>query len=173
MYENVNDLTDKINFYKKNGFTPLVNVSGTMTSIGASIMIDDAQSAMRLISPYFIKMHELQSSASKVISELTGSEAGFITASAGAGITLSIAAAMTGKNPGLIEKLPDSAGLKTEVVVQSGHLCNYGGSVDQAIRLSGAKTISFGQSTQVQDHQLYDAINENTCLLYTSPSPRD
>ena len=149
-------------FYKKNGFTPLVNVSGTMTSIGASIMIDDAQSAMRLISPNFVKMHELQSSASKIISELTGSESGFITASAGSGITLSIAAAMTGKNPGLIEKLPDSDGLKTEVVVQSGHLCNYGGSVDQAIRLSGAKTISFGQSTQVQDHQLYDAINENT-----------
>ena len=47
-------------------------------------------------------------------------------------------------------------------MVQSGHLCNYGGTVDQAIRLSGAKTISFGQSTQVQDHQLYNAINENT-----------
>ena len=66
-------------FYKKNGFTPLVNVSGTMTSIGASIIIDDAQSAMRLISPHFIKIHELQSSAGKIISELTGAESGFIT----------------------------------------------------------------------------------------------
>ena len=149
-------------FYKKNGFTPLVNVSGTMTSIGASIMVADAQLAMQLISPHFIKIHELQSSASKIISELTGSESGFITASSGAGITLSIAALMTGKNPGLIEKLPNTDGLKNEVVVQSGHLCNYGGTVDQAIRLSGAKTISFGQSTQVQDHQLYNAINENT-----------
>jgi len=149
-------------FYKKNGFTPLVNVSGTMTSIGASIIIDDAQSAMRLISPHFIKIHELQSNASKIISELTGSESGFITASAGAGITLSIAALMTGKNPGLIEKLPNTEGLKTEVVVQSGHLCNYGGTIDQAIRLSGATSVSFGQSTHVQDHQLYSAINENT-----------
>ena len=131
-----------------------------MTSIGASIMINDAQKAMVSISPYFIKMHELQSRASKVIGELTGSESGFITASAGAGITLSIAAAMTGKNPGLIEKLPNTNGLKNEVVVQSGHLCNYGGTVDQAVRLSGAKTVSFGQSTQVQDHQLYDAIND-------------
>ena len=154
-------------FYKKNGFTPLVNVSGTMTSIGASIMIKDAQKAMGSISPYFIKMHELQSKASMVISESTGAESGFITASAGAGITLSIAAVMTGKNPGLIERLPNTSGLKNEVVVQSGHLCNYGGSVDQAVRLSGAKVVSFGQSTQVQDHQLYD------CLLYTSPSPRD
>jgi len=149
-------------FYKKNGFTPLVNVSGTMTSIGASIMIKDAQKAMGSISPYFIKMHELQSKASMVISESTGAESGFITASAGAGITLSIAAVMTGKNPGLIERLPNTSGLKNEVVVQSGHLCNYGGTVDQAARLSGAKVVSFGQSTQVQDYQLYDAINENT-----------
>lgn len=149
-------------FYKKNGFTPLVNVSGTMTSIGASIIVADAQLAMQLISPHFIKIHELQLSASKIISELTGAESGFITASSGAGITLSIAALMTGKNPGLIERLPNTDGLKTEVVVQSGHLCNYGGTVDQAIRLSGATTVSFGQSTQVQDHQLYNAINENT-----------
>ena len=148
-------------FYKKNGFTPIVNVSGTMTSIGASIMIDDAQLAMQSISPHFIKIHELQSSASKIISELTGAESGFITASAGAGITLSIAAVMTGKDPGLIEKLPNTEGLKTEVLVQSGHLCNYGGTVDQAIRLSGATTVSFGQSTQVQDHQLYNAISES------------
>ena len=149
-------------FYEKNGFTPFVNVSGTMTSLGASIMVDDAQSAMREISPYFIKIHELQSSAGKIISELTGAESGFITASSSAGITLSIAALMTGKNPGLIEKLPNTEGLKTEVVVQSGHLCNYGAAIDQAIRLSGATTVSFGQSTQVQDHQLYNAINENT-----------
>ena len=149
-------------FYKKNGFTPLINVSGTMTSIGASIMVADSQSAMQLISPHFIKMHELQSSASKIISELTGAESGFITASAGAGITLSIAALMTGKNPGLIEQLPNTKDLKNEVLVQSGHLCNYGGTVDQAVRFSGASTVSFGQSTQVQDHQLYNAINENT-----------
>ena len=54
-------------FYKKNGFTPLVNVSGTMTSIGASIIVADAQLAMQLISPHFIKIHELQLSASKII----------------------------------------------------------------------------------------------------------
>ena len=52
-----------------------------MTSIGASIIVADAQLAMQLISPHFIKIHELQLSASKIISELTGAESGFITAS--------------------------------------------------------------------------------------------
>ena len=38
-------------FYKKNGFTPLVNVSGTITSIGASIIVADAQLATIMEAP--------------------------------------------------------------------------------------------------------------------------
>jgi len=48
------------------------------------------------------------------------------------------------------------------VVIQSGHLCHYGAPVDQAIRLTGAKVVPVGQSTQVLDHQLTGAMGERT-----------
>lgn len=149
-------------FYRASGLTPVINVSGTMTGLGASSAGRPVVDACAAILPHFVKMHELQATASETIARLTGAEAGFVTASASAGITLSVASTMTGLDPAAVERLPDSAGLKNEVVIQAGHLCHYGAPVDQSIRLAGAAVVPVGQSTQVLDHQLTGAINERT-----------
>lgn len=149
-------------FYQRSGLTPVINVSGTMTGLGASSVGGKVVDACAAILPHFVKMHELQAAASAAIVRLTGAEAGFVTASASAGISLSIAGAMTGLDPAAVERLPDTAGLRNEVVIQAGHLCHYGAPVDQSIRLTGASVVPVGQSTQVLDHQLAGAINERT-----------
>ena len=149
-------------FYRASGLTPVINVSGTMTGLGASSAGKPVVDACAAILPHFVKMHELQALASETIARLTGAEAGFVTASASAGITLSIAGCMTGLDPAAAERLPDAAGLRNEVVIQAGHLCHYGAPVDQSIRLPGAAVVPVGQSTQVLDHQLTGAINERT-----------
>ncbi len=149
-------------FYKQNGLTSVINVSGTMTSLGASIAVPDAVAAVADIMPRFVRMHELQARAGEVITEATGAEAGFITASASAGITLAAAGTMTGVDPAKAEQLPDVTGMRAQVVVQAGHLCHYGAPVDQSIRLAGATVVPVGQSTQVLDHQLAGAIGEQT-----------
>ena len=149
-------------FYRASGLTPVINVSGTMTGLGASSAGKPVVDACAAILPHFVKMHELQALASETIARLTGAEAGFVTASASAGITLSIAGCMTGLDPAAAERLPDAAGLRNEVVIQAGHLCHYGVPVDQSIRLPGAAVVPVGQSTQVLDHQLTGAINERT-----------
>ncbi len=86
---------------------PVINVSGTMTALGASIIGPEAIAAMGEIAPEWIEMDDLQRRASATIARLTGGEAGFVTACCAAGITLSVAAAMTGTRLLAIERLPD------------------------------------------------------------------
>jgi L-seryl-tRNA(Ser) seleniumtransferase len=141
---------------------PVINVSGTMTALGASIVVPGAVEAVSAILTQFVEMGDLYRRASTVIAELTGAEAGFVTASCSAGITLAVAACMTGPDLAAIERLPDTTGLKDEVLIQSGHMVSYGAPVEQAIRLAGARVVPVGQATSAHAYQLAGAITERT-----------
>lgn len=149
-------------FYTSRGLTPVINVSGTMTALGASIAGKPVRDATAEIMAHFVNMHQLQARASRTIAMATGAEAGCMTASASAGITLSVAACMTGVDPARAEALPKRPGEKNEVVIQLGHMCGYGAPVSQAIELAGATVCPVGQSTLVMDHQLEGALTEKT-----------
>jgi len=144
------------------GLRPVINVSGTMTSLGASIVVPEAVAAITRILSQFVEMGELYRRASTAISDLTGAEAGFVTASCSAGISLAVAAAITGDNLWAIEQLPDTGSLNNEVLIQTGHMVSYGAPVDQAIRLAGGKLVPVGQATSAHAYQLAGAITERT-----------
>lgn len=144
------------------GLRPVINVSGTMTSLGASIVVPEAVEAVSAILTEFVELGDLHRRASAIIAELTGAEAGFVTASCSAAITLAVAAAMTGADLAAIERLPDTTRLKDEVVIQAGHMVGYGAPVEQAIRLTGAKVVPIGQATSASAYQLAGAITERT-----------
>ncbi|MBA5800860.1 aminotransferase class V-fold PLP-dependent enzyme [Rhizobium changzhiense] len=144
------------------GLRPVINVSGTMTSLGASIVVPEAISAMASILPHFVEINDLQRKASVVIARLTGGEAGFVTASCSAGISLAVAGAITGNNLLAIEKLPDVVPEKNEVLVQMGHVVSYGAPVDQAIRLAGGKVVLVGQATSTHRFHMENAITDKT-----------
>lgn len=146
----------------KIGLRPVINVSGTMTSLGASIVVPEAIEAMAAILPQFVEINDLQRKASGVIARLTGGEAGFVTASCSAGISLAVAGAITGDNLLAIEKLPDVSPEKNEVLVQMGHVVSYGAPVDQAIRLAGGKVVLIGQATSTHRFHMEHAITEKT-----------
>lgn len=144
------------------GLRPIINVSGTMTALGASIVVPEAARAVAEILPEFVEINDLQRKASEAIARLTGAEAGFVTACASAGITLSVAGCMTGADLGRIEQLPDPTGMKDEVVIQLGHMVGYGAPVEQAIRLAGARAVPAGQATEVRPYQLAHKLTERT-----------
>lgn len=144
------------------GLRPVINVSGTMTGLGASIVVPEAIAAMTAILPQFVEINDLQRKASAVIARLTGAEAGFVTASCSSGISLAVAGAITGNNLLAIEKLPDVATDKNEVLVQMGHVVSYGAPVDQAIRLAGGKPVLIGQATSTHRYHMDNAITEKT-----------
>lgn len=144
------------------GLRPVINVSGTMTSLGASIVVPEAIAAMTEILPHFVEINDLQRKASAVIARLTGGEAGFVTASCSAGISLTVAGAITGPDLLAIERLPDVAPEKNEVLVQMGHVVSYGAPVDQSIRMAGGKVVMIGQATSTHRYHMENAITERT-----------
>lgn len=144
------------------GLRQIINVSGTMTALGASIAVPEAIDAMARGLPQFFEMSALHRYASGVIADLTGAEAGFVTASCASGITVAVAAAMTGSNLHAIEQLPDTTGLKNEVLMLSGHMVSFGAPVEQMVRLAGAKVVPVGQATSSSAYQLTGSITDRT-----------
>jgi L-seryl-tRNA(Ser) seleniumtransferase len=140
----------------------VINVSGTMTGLGASIVVPEAIEAMARILPQFVEINDLQRKASAVIARLTGGEAGFVTASCSSGISLAVAGAITGPDLLAIEKLPETSTPRNEVLVQMGHVVSYGAPVDQAIRLAGGKAIMIGQATSTHRYHMENAITDRT-----------
>jgi D-glucosaminate-6-phosphate ammonia-lyase len=149
------------------GLRPIINVSGTMTALGASIAVPAAVQAATKILPEFVEIADLHRLASRTVARLCGAEAGFVTASCSAAITVAVAACMTGPDLARIEQLPDAAGMKARVTIMLGHMVGYGAPVEQAIRLAGARVVPFGQATDVRPYQLVAALTpETACAVY-------
>lgn len=142
------------------GFRRIINVSGMMTGLGASVAAEEVRQATAEAMRHFVSLHELQATASRVVARATGAEAGCITASSSAGISLAIAGCLTGHDPAAVEALPRIAGARRAVAIQAGHLCSYGAPVETAIRLTGAEVRPVGTSTLVSDHQLAAALDD-------------
>jgi len=132
----------------------VVNAAGTMTSLGANRIVPEAVSAMVAVSAHFVEIDRLQARAAEMIARVTGADSGCLTACSAAGVTLSIAACMTGADPAKIEQLPNVDGMRSGVLLQSGHAINYGAPVEQAVRLSGARVVEIGGATESRMYQL-------------------
>jgi L-seryl-tRNA(Ser) seleniumtransferase len=144
------------------GLRPVINVSGTMTHLGASIVVPEAIRAASEVMPEWVEINDLHRKASAAIARATGAEAGFVTASAAAGITLAVAGAMTGADLARVEQLPDATGMRDEVVIQMGHMTGYGAAIEQGIRLAGARVVPVGNVTDARGYQLEHRIGERT-----------
>jgi L-seryl-tRNA(Ser) seleniumtransferase len=117
----------------------VINASGTLTAYGQSAILPAAVAAMTGAADTFFEMNVLHARAGALIARISGAEAGFATSCAAAGITIAIAACMSGSDPAKIAQLPDSDGMKNEVLLQMGHAVDYGAPVTQGIRLAGAQ----------------------------------
>src|SRR5690242_4459406 len=93
------------------GLRRVINVNGTMTSLGASIVVPEAVETVRGILGEFVELGDLHRKASAAIAEACEAEAGTVTASASAGISVAVAGCMTGSDLAAIERLPDASGL--------------------------------------------------------------
>jgi D-glucosaminate-6-phosphate ammonia-lyase len=149
------------------GLRPVINASGTMTFLGASIAVPEAIEAMVRLLPEFVEIADLQRKASAAIARLTGAEAGTVTASTASGVSVAVAGCMTGADLARIEQLPDPRGMRHEVPIQRGHMVNYGAPVEQAVRLAGATVRPFGGATDARPYQLEAMLgDQTTAALY-------
>ena len=101
-----------MNFYKKYNFKTVINVAGTMTSIGASIINKRSLNSVNEVYDKFIYIDELQKLASKKISSKLKTEAAMVTASSSSALTESIAAIYAKDDLKKIYSLPKMTGKK-------------------------------------------------------------
>ena len=149
-------------WHTDHGYSHVINVSGTMTSLGGSIVGARIREATVEAMGRFVKIHEMQAEASRLISELTGAEAGCLTAAASAGISLCVGAVISGRDPSRAQQLPVNPGPRNEIAIQVGHLVDYGAPVSTAVELAGGKVRSVGQATSCADFHLAGALGDQT-----------
>jgi len=142
------------------GLTPVINAAGTMTSLGASRAAPQVQAAVADGLGRFVQISDLQAVANRTIRAATGAEAGYITSSSSAAITLACAAAITGDDLAAIEALPATGTRPARIAVMMSHMINYGAPVTQAIATSGAEVVALGTAALCETYHLEAAIHE-------------
>jgi seryl-tRNA(Sec) selenium transferase len=146
----------KANIYTRIGVTPIINARGTWTYISRSQELPEVRQAKQEAAMHFVDMWELPRGVSRRLAELSGAEAGLVTA--GAAMATATAACMAGMDPARIWQLPDTTGMKNEVIMFGGRI-----SFDSAIRAAGGKLVV------VHSHdELKAAFNEKTAMVYTT-----
>jgi uncharacterized pyridoxal phosphate-dependent enzyme len=141
------------------GLTPVINAAGTMTTLGASRVAPEVRAAVDDVLGRFVKLSELHELANRAIRAATGAEAGYVTSSSSAAITLACAAALTGDDLDAIEALPRTKCV-ARVAVMMSQMINYGGSMQQAIAASGAEVVPLGTAALCETYHLEAAIRD-------------
>jgi uncharacterized pyridoxal phosphate-dependent enzyme len=149
------------NIYTRLGVKPLINGRGTWTYLSASLELPEVRAAQVEASQHFVNIFDLQRAAGRRLAELTGAESGMITSGAAGAMAVATAGCIAGTDPDKIWQLPNTDGLKSEVVMVGGRSV-----FDSAIRLAGGKLV-LAESAE----QIANAITPNTVMIYTSSSP--
>ena len=146
------------NVYTRLGVKTVINCRGTWTYLSGSLEFPEVRQAQVEAAQHFVNVLDLQRAVGRRLSELTGAESGIITSGAAGAMAAATAGCMAGTDDKNIWQLPDTTGLKHEVVMVGGR-----SAFDSAIRLTGAKLVLVYSADE-----LASAINENTAMIYTT-----
>jgi len=148
----------KQNIYSRLGVKTIINCRGTWTYLSGSLEFPEVRQAQLEAAEYFVNMLDLQRAVGRRLAELTGAESGMVTSGSAGAMAAATAACMAGADDKRIWQLPDTSGMKSEVVMSGGR-----SAFDSAIRLTGAKLV-LAYSPQ----EVANAISENTAMIYTT-----
>lgn len=155
--------------YDELGVPTVINAASTKTRIGGSLIRPEAVEAMASASEAFVRISDLQSKASELISEVTGAEAGYVASGAAACLTLGTAACIAETDLGVMDRLPHAEDAPNEVIMPRTHRNGY----DHAIRLAGARIVDVGNndnhlgtgSVNTELWEIEEAITERTAAV--------
>ncbi|MEC8909766.1 MAG: aminotransferase class V-fold PLP-dependent enzyme, partial [Chloroflexota bacterium] len=154
--------TDWGSIYKELGATPVINATGSVTMLGGSTPAPEVKEAMERAEGAYIPLMELEEKAGAAIANMVNVPAAYITSGAGSALTLATAACMAGDDDAKIQQLPDTTGMKNEVLIQERQRYWY----DRCLELAGAKLVMFGNAEGTTRKDLEDAIGPNTAAVH-------
>jgi len=156
-----------MNIYSELGVRRVINARGNLTLLGGSILSNEILDAMKEANACYVNMKELLDQAGKAVAQLTGAEAAFITPGAAAALVLSAAACMTGLDPEKVERLPNTEGMRSEILIQKGLRTKY----DRCMTVPGATLVEVGGGllelvSGVRPKQIEGAISDRTAAIH-------
>lgn len=143
--------------YRRLGVEPLINAAGTLTTLTNSVLAPEAREAIAEASRYFVPLIDLQRAVGARIAELSGAEAAMVTSGAAGAILLATAACVTRGDEEKIRRLPDTRGMKNEVIIPMAHRIPF----DRAARAVGVKLVEVDTVADLEA-----AIGPNTAMLF-------
>jgi D-glucosaminate-6-phosphate ammonia-lyase len=151
--------------YADLGVSPIINGVGPATRLGGLDLSPRVLEAMASAVQRPVRMDELQVAAGRRLAELLEAPAAYVTTGAAAALQLAASAVMTGGRPELADRLPDTAGMPNEFIVQHDHRDPY----DRAIEAAGGRLVLVGYPGTTRTYEITAAIGPRTASLLFRP----
>ena len=152
---------NNIDVYERLRVRRVINAWGVATELGGWTPSRKVMQAMEQANEATVEMQELLAKSGDFIADLLGVEAAYVTSGGAAAQALSIAACMAGADPDKIARLPDTAGMKDEVVIQARNRYMF----DRCYTLTGASLVEAGDGGGTSESDLHDAIGPRTAAV--------
>ena len=145
------------NFFKELGLRTFINAAGTYTSMTGSLMPKEVIEAISYSADEYVNLDDLQDKVGERIAELLECEYATVSSGCFGAMSIGMAGVITGKDPKKVKQLPNTNGMKNEVIMQESHSIGYA----QALTNVGAKIVKVKTANQLEN-----AISNKTCMLW-------
>ena len=119
------------------GVRPVINAHNDLTGLGGSLPQGPVLEAMSAANESFLEVERLSDAVGRAIAGVLGIEAALVTPGAAAAVVLATAACITEGRSDLVARIPDTAGLRNEFVVQAGRRTFY----DRCLEGAGGRIV--------------------------------
>ncbi len=157
--------------YDELGVPLVIHAGGPTTNYGGSLMLPETTAAMAEAGRAFVSVEALNRRIGAYIAEITGAAAGMVVGGAAAGIVISLAACITRGDVAAVRRLPDTTGLKDELVIQKLHR----GPYSHMYGFTGARFVEVGNVNSCLPEELEAALTDRTAavaFLFAPGNPR-
>tara|TARA_B100001123_G_C15345942_1_gene1037327 strand:+ start:30070 stop:31179 length:1110 start_codon:yes stop_codon:yes gene_type:complete len=140
------------------GVSPIINAAGPISRYGGGRYRPQVVEAMAEAFMVPVQIDELNIQAGKKIAQMLGVESAFVSSGAAGGLVLQAAACIAGTDEAKMRRLPDSDGMKNEIVMQMCQRFAY----DQSYLVGGGRIVEAGARESCSIEELESVFSERT-----------
>jgi D-glucosaminate-6-phosphate ammonia-lyase len=156
--------------YRDLGVRRVVNGQFPITRLGGSVIPKEVLDAMEEATNNWCGIWELEDKVGKAIAGYCAAEGAHVTSGSFAALVLSAAACIAGKDPEKMRRLPDTAGMKNEIIIQRNLRGAHGGEpgmYDRSMEVPGGKFVQVGHEVWgARREDLEAAFSDKTAAIH-------
>ncbi|MBK8503284.1 MAG: selenocysteine synthase [Saprospiraceae bacterium] len=143
--------------FKELGLRTFINAAGPFTTMTGCLMPDEVLDVIKKTGQDYVDLNSLYDKVGERIAELLDCEAALVSSGCFGAMSIGLAGVMTGMDRELVQQLPNTEGVRNEVIVQESHAGGY----TKALTNVGAKLVTVKTTAE-----LALAISDKTAMLW-------